>query len=62
MIFFSKDQERQLYEAMSGFPLKPGQALWLGPKSVRILAGVDQHQGGKLPDREVLEESTWRAS
>lgn len=59
MILYSRDQERAVCEAMAGVVLKPGQALWLGPRSVAILAGEEQHKGGPLPDKQIVEKSEW---
>lgn len=60
MILFSRDQERDIYEAMAAVRLRPGQALWLGPAALRILAGEDKHAGGPLPGKFILEQSEWR--
>lgn len=60
MIFFSRDQERDIYEAMASVRLRPGQALWLGPQALRILAGEDKHEGGPLPGKMILEPEDWR--
>lgn len=59
MTLYSRNQERAVYEAMAGYELKPGQALWLGPRSVAILAGVVEHEGGPLPDKQIVEKSEW---
>jgi hypothetical protein len=57
---FDKDTEKAIYVSMREFPLEPGQALWFGPRSVKILAEPGAFRG-KLPDKLVLEESEWRA-
>lgn len=59
MILYSKSEERDVYEAMAGYRLKPGQALWLGPRSVAILAGREKHEGGPLPGKYILEKCEW---
>lgn len=42
---------------MAATPLKPGQMLWLGPKSVEILASGRFE--GSLPDRMIIEKEEW---
>lgn len=59
-LFFDKDTEAALYQAMADYPLKPGQALWLGPKSVKILAEPNGFKG-RLPDKLVLERHEWQS-
>lgn len=59
-LLFSKSQERDIYEAMSTVQLRPGQALWLGPQALRILAGEEKHKGGKLPGKLILEPEDWQ--
>lgn len=60
MISFTRDEERDIYEAMAGVRLRPGQALWLGPRSVAIIAGRETHAGGKLPDKMILNKDEWQ--
>lgn len=42
---------------MANTPLKPGQMLWLGPKSIAIL--LSGKFEGRLPDRMILERGEW---
>ena len=63
--------ERAIIQQMASYPLKPGQALYLGPLSVAFLAGDyvkapwvipngPKAPGGKrLPDLRVLERNEW---
>lgn len=55
-LFFDKDTEQSLYDMMREYPLKPTQALWLGPQSIKILTEPNGFQG-KLPDKLVLEKT-----
>lgn len=41
------------------FPLKPGQMLLLGPRSIAILVGRVEFKGGKLPDKFIIEKGEW---
>lgn len=56
-------EDRALIEMMRDgelFPLKPGQMLLLGPRSIAILVGRVEFKGGKLPDKHVYKESEWK--
>lgn len=48
--------ERAVIAAMAGYPLEPDEVLWLGPKSVAILAAPNGFKG-KLPDKHVYKKS-----
>lgn len=48
--------ERAIIAAMAGYPLQPDELLWLGPKSVAILAAPNGFKG-RLPDKLVLKKS-----
>lgn len=48
--------ERAIIAMMAGYPLKDDECLWLGPKSVAILAEPNGFKG-KLPDKLVLKKS-----
>lgn len=50
-----------LFEAMRDMPLKPGQMLLLGPRSVAMLTGKAKYQP-PLPDKFVLERSEWASA
>lgn len=60
---YTKEQliERALISAMKDMPLKPGQMLLLGPKSVRALTVKGQFNG-QLPDKLIIEKSEWNAT
>lgn len=51
-------RERAILTAMVNFPLKPGQMLLVGPKSVAIMAGEGTFTG-RLPDTYVIDRSEW---
>ena len=51
--------ERALIVSMADYPLKPGQMLLLGPRSVAML--TKGGFAGKLPDKFVLEREEWCA-
>lgn len=53
-LFFDKDTEVSILTLMKDYPLEAGQALWLGPQSVRILAAPEGFKG-RLPDKIVFE-------
>lgn len=68
----SLQSEKAVLLAMKEYPLKQGQALWLGPLSVAYLAGdyerapwlmphVKAPNGKRLPDLRVLERNEWAA-
>lgn len=63
---------RALIQQMAQYPLRPGQMLLLGPRSVAYLTGdyvrapwaLDQTlaPGGRLlPDKHVLDEIEWKS-
>ncbi len=65
------DNEMPVLQAMANFPLKPGQALWLGPLSCAYLKGdyikapwllpnVAPPNNNRLPDKLVLERNEWQ--
>lgn len=47
-----------VYEVMKDIPLKPGDMLLLGPKSVEILS-TEGMFNGVLPDRYVIPKKEW---
>jgi len=49
---------KAVLSVMKDMPLKKGQMLLLGPKSVAILSTPGAFQG-KLPDKFVFERSEW---
>lgn len=51
-------RDRAVLSVMKDIPLKPGQMLLLGPKSVAILSGQVEFNGS-LPDKYVLERDQW---
>lgn len=51
-------RDRAVLSVMKDMPLKPGQMLLLGPKSVAILSGQVEFNGS-LPDKLILERSDW---
>ncbi len=66
------EDEKAVLSLMRDYPLKPGQALYLGPLSVAYLKGdyvkapwllphVAPPAEGRLPDKLVLERSDWQA-
>lgn len=57
---YTRDEERDIYEAMASQKLKPGQALLLGPAALDILAGREKHVGGPLPGKLILEPEEWK--
>lgn len=50
--------ERALLSVLKDWPLKPGQMLLMGPKSVAKLSVVGAYDG-HLPDTMVLERQEW---
>lgn len=52
-------EERALLSVMSDYPLKPGQMLLLGPKSVHILTS-GMEWAGPLPDKHIYEKVEWK--
>lgn len=50
--------DRAVLSMMKDYPLKPGQMLLLGPKSVAILSGQVEFNGS-LPDKLILERNEW---
>lgn len=50
--------ERALISAMANYPLKSGQMLLLGPKSVALLSTPGAYNG-VLPDRHILDRREW---
>lgn len=50
--------ERALISVMAEWPLKPGQMLFLGPRSVAAITSGDYHPA-KLVDKWVLDKSEW---
>lgn len=56
------EQERRdvaVISAMRDMPLKRGQMLLLGPKSVAVLSGMAVYEG-KFPDKHMLERDEWQ--
>lgn len=51
-------RDRALLSAMKDYPLKPGQMLLLGPKSVALLSTPGAY-AGTLPDKYILDRSDW---
>lgn len=51
-------RDRAVLSVMKDYPLKPGQMLLLGPKSVAMLSGQAEFNGS-LPDKLVLERADW---
>ncbi len=51
-------QDRAVLSVMRDYPLKPGQMLLLGPRSVKILSTPGAFNGS-LPDKLVLDRSEW---
>lgn len=58
MVAYDERTEAAIMSVMADYPLEPGQALWLGPKSVAILAAPHGFRG-KLPDKMVMEKNEW---
>lgn len=50
--------EAAVHEVMSSIPLKPGDMLLFGPKSVKILSTEGMFEG-VLPDKHVIPKSEW---
>lgn len=50
--------ERALISVMAEWPLKPGQMLFLGPRSVAAITSGDYHPR-QLTDRYILDKSEW---
>lgn len=51
-------RDRAVVSAMASIPLKKGQMLLLGPKSVAMLTGTMAYEGS-LPDKLILERGQW---
>lgn len=51
-------RDRAVISVMKDYPLKPGQMLLLGPKSVKLLSTPGAF-AGKLPDKLVLDRDQW---
>lgn len=56
-----QEAERAVLSVLADWPLKPGQMLLLGPKSVKILSTPGAFKG-ELPDMMVIEKSTWNSA
>lgn len=50
--------ERAVLSVMKDYPLKRGQMLLLGPRSVHILSTPNAF-AGRLPDKFIYERSEW---
>lgn len=48
-------EDKALYSVMAEYTLKPGQALFLGPKSVAALTGEVEFTG-RLPDKFMMQK------
>lgn len=53
--------DRAVLSVMKDMPLKPGQMLLLGPKSVAMLSGQVEFNGS-LPDKLILERADWSST
>jgi hypothetical protein len=51
--------ERALISVMADWPLKPGQMLFLGPKSVAALMDERGYDPRQLVDKFIIEKSEW---
>jgi len=51
--------DRALISVMRDWPLKPGQMLFLGPKSVAALTSDEGYDPRKLVDKYVLDREEW---
>lgn len=51
-------RDRAVLSVMKDYPLRPGQMLLLGPKSVAILSGQVEFNGS-LPDKHIIDRSDW---
>lgn len=50
--------DRAVLSVMKDYPLKPGQMLFLGPKSVAALTD-GAYDPGRMTDKMVLDKSDW---
>lgn len=51
-------RDRAVLSVMKDWPLKPGQMLLLGPKSVAALTD-GQFEPGRMTDKYILDRSDW---
>lgn len=51
--------ELAVVTAMRDMRVRPGDMLLLGPKSVRLLQGLDGGFQGKLPDKYTFTKEQW---
>lgn len=51
--------ERALISVMKDWPLKPGQMLFLGPKSVAALMDERGYNPRQLTDKYIIDKSEW---
>lgn len=51
-------RDRAVLSVMKDWPLKPGQMLFLGPKSVAALTD-GAYDPGRMTDKMVLDKSDW---
>lgn len=52
-------RDRAILSVMKDWPLKPGQILLLGPRSVAVLTDGKDYSPGKLTDKYILDRSEW---